>query len=571
MSKNRQYLVFLFIMVFMAFLFFRLFYLQVVEYEKFSKMASLQHNKVLEIKPRRGVIFDSGMEPLAVNLDVESVYCDPGAVKDKPRSSAILSKILCVDKDILDEKFERQKAFVWIKRKIDAPTAEKIKKQKLPGIAFLTENKREYSNDAMAAHVIGFVGIDNDGLEGIELEFNEKLKGKPGRRHLIRDAKSETVLFNEEESLPAENGYNIVLTIDSVIQYITEEELSKQARKYRANGASAVVMDPSSGRILALANYPSYDLNDFSTAPQEVLKNKAISSIYEPGSVFKIVTASAVINEGLVELDDKFYCEKGNYKVAGRVLHDFHKYGDLTFREVIGKSSNIGTVKAAGKLGEKKLYNYVKRFGFGEKTGISLPGEVKGISRPFSRWSKSDITTIPIGQGIAVTPIQLAAAMSVIANGGYLVKPYIVKKITTWEGGVYREFKPIVRRRVLREETCVKMKECLKYAVTAGTGRRAESDLYELAGKTGTAQKINPEGGYFPDKYDATFIGLAPVDNPVLSIVITVFDPHPVYFGGVVAAPVFKNMAERILQYMDSNKPSAGSKVVQTPLAAGIK
>jgi len=552
MYKTRRYLVFLFVMVFIAVLFFRLFCLQIIECEKFTRMASDQHNKVLEIKPQRGVIYDFDMEPLAVNLEVPSVYCNPRTITDKKRTSSILSRILRMDKSVLAEKFSKQKAFIWIKRKIDEKLAKKIKKQKLTGVDFLTENKREYAGDAMAAHVIGFVGVDNNGLEGIELEFDEKLRGKAGYRHLIKDAKSETVLFVDKDSIPAENGFNIVLTIDSVIQYIAEEELSKRARKYKAEGAVAIVMNPASGRILALANYPGYDLNDFENERPEVFKNKAISNVYEPGSVFKIITASAVINEGLVDLDDKFYCERGKYRVSGRVLHDFHKYGELTFREVIGKSSNIGTVKAAKKLGGKKLYNYIKRFGFGEKTSVSLPGEVSGISRSFSAWSRSDITTIPIGQGIAVTPIQLAAAISTIANGGYLVKPYIVDKITTWEGGVYRQFKPTVRRRVLKEETCVKMREILKYAVTAGTGRRAASDLYQMAGKTGTAQKVNPDGGYFSDKYDATFIGIAPADAPVLSIVVAVFNPRPVYFGGVVAAPAFKKMAERILQYMDS-------------------
>ncbi|MFH1395384.1 MAG: penicillin-binding transpeptidase domain-containing protein [Candidatus Omnitrophota bacterium] len=507
----------------------------------------------MEIMPLRGIIFDHNMDPLAVNLDIPSVYSDSRRIKKKEDTARILSKVLDIDNDVLLEKLKRDKSFVWLKRKIDNSEAQEIKNLQLNGINFSNESKRYYSNDNRACHVIGFVGIDNEGLEGIELEFEDKLKGKPGYRHLIRDANRKTVLFNEKDSLPPQNGYNIVLTIDSVAQYIAGEELKNTVCKFNAAGGSVIVMEPFSGRILALANYPDYNLNVLETASQDIVKNKAVASVYEPGSVFKIVTASAVLNEGLVDLDDKFYCEKGFYKTRGRILHDVRGYETLTFREVIGKSSNIGTVKAASKLGEAKLYSYIDRFGFGKKTGITLPGEVDGISRPVSQWSRSDITTIPIGQGIAVTPIQLVNAVSVIANGGYLMKPYIVERMTTWDNGLYRAYKPVVLRRVISRETSQKMKDVLRYVVTDATGRRAASDLYELCGKTGTAQMVNPEGGYYKNKHDATFVGFAPMDNPLISIVVAIYDPHPVYSGGKVAAPAFKNIAERILQYINSN------------------
>ncbi|MGB2651058.1 MAG: penicillin-binding protein 2 [Candidatus Omnitrophota bacterium] len=554
MFRARQYLVFIFLITLLLSLFFRLFYLQVLNFERFTELASGQHNKVLKIEPRRGAIFDRYLEPLAINLDVPSVYCDPRNVKDPERTADVLVEVLGVDRDTVLERIKRDKVFVWIKRKIDPSEAEVLKKADLNGIYFLTESKRSYGNDNMASHVVGFVGIDNNGLEGLELLFDEQLRGKPGWRHLVRDAKRRTVLFNEKESIPAQNGHNLVLTIDSVIQYITEEELKKAVEKYNASSASAIVMDPFTGKILAMANYPDYDLNEYSETPSDIMKNLAVMSVYEPGSVFKIVTASAALEEGVVDLEEEIYCENGEYKVGGRILHDFHQYKDLPFREVVSKSSNIGTVKIAERLGKDKVYDYIEKFGFGEKTGIDLPGESGGISRPPRVWSRSDITTIPIGQGIAVTPLQMTCAMSVIANGGYFVRPYVVERITTWEGETHKEFFTQGKRRLLSEETCEEMKDALSHVVSSGTGRRASSKLFEVCGKTGTAQMVRPEGGYYENKYNATFVGFAPKENPVVTILVTARDPHPVHFGGSVAGPAFKKIAEGSIQYLGSGK-----------------
>ena len=554
MSRARQYLVFFFFISLLLSLLIRLFYLQVLSFDRFSGLASEQHNKVLKVEPRRGTISDRYMESLAINLDVPSIYCEPRNMRGKARTAEALSKILCMDRESLLEKFNRDKGFLWVRRKCSGKEAKRIKELDLAGIYFMDESERNYSNDNLAAHVIGFVGIDNEGLEGLELLFDEKLKGRPGWKHLVRDAKKRTVLFNEKESIPPQNGYNLVLTIDSVMQYIVEEELRKMAKKFHASGASAIVMDPFSGKVLAMANYPDYDLNAFSGTPREFMKNDAISSVFEPGSVFKVVTASAALDEGEVDFETRIYCENGEYRTGGRILHDYHGYGELSFLDVIARSSNIGTVKVAQKLGEKKVYEYIRRFGFGEKTGIDLPGEISGISRPPSVWSRSDITTIPIGQGIAVTPLQMACAINVIANGGYLMKPYVVDRITTAEGETHKQFKPVAKRRVLSEYTCEKMKDALRRVVTDGTGRRARSRLYDACGKTGTAQMVNPAGGYYPDKYNATFIGFAPMELPAISVVVTARDPHPVHFGGSVAGPTFKRITERVLQYLDFNK-----------------
>lgn len=554
MFRARQYLILFFFTLLLVALFFRLFYLQILRFDKFSLMAEKQHNRVFEVEPRRGAIFDRYMEPLAINLDVASVYADPRSIEDKELTARVLSETLGLNEDALLEKLQKDKAFVWVKRKIDSSEEERLKEKNLYGVHFVSESKRNYSNDNMASHVMGFVNVDNKGLEGLELLYDDQLRGEPGWRHLMRDARRRTVLFDEKESIPAKNGRNLVLTIDSVVQYITEEELKKMVLKFKASSATVVVMDPFTGQVLAMANYPDYDLNLSSTSNKDVRKNHSVSSVYEPGSVFKVITASAALEEGTVDLDDEIYCENGEFKTDGRILHDYHGYGKLSFREVIARSSNIGTVKVAKKMGKDIMYDYVTRFGFGEKTGINMPGEVSGISRNSKIWSRSDITTIPIGQGIAVTTIQLACAVSVIANGGMLVQPYIVDKITSWEGNVYERFHPVTKRRVLSESTCEKMKETMNLVVTEGTGRHAKSKLYDFCGKTGTAQMVNPAGGYYENKYDATFIGFAPMDEPLIAIVVVAHDPHPLHFGGTVAGPTFKRIAERTLQYFGSTQ-----------------
>ena len=556
MPKARRYFVFFTLLILLTTLFLRLFYIQIIRFEDFKQKAKNQHSKEFTIDPRRGTIFDKYMEPMAINLDAHSIYCNPRQIKeeDKRKIAETLSNILDLDEENVYLKLKKDKGFVWIKRKVGYDTYKIVKDFEIEGIFFELESKRKYPNDNTAAHILGFAGIDNEGLEGLEGYYDDKLKGEAGWRSFIRDARMRTVLLKEEQSMPPRNGYNLILTIDSVVQYIVEEEIKNMTEKFNAEEASIVVMDPVTGKILALANYPTYNLNNYSKSEIGDRKNTAISNVYEPGSVFKIVTASAALNEGMVSLEDTIYCEKGEYRSGGRILHDFHRYGELSFREVIGKSSNIGVVKTAERIGKDKVYEYICKFGFGQKTNIDLPGEVAGISREPSIWSRSDITTIPIGQGIAVTPIQLASAISVIANGGYLMKPYIVDRITTWEGEEIKRFSPIVVRKVINNRTCEYMKDALRYVVTDGTGKRANSTKYEFCGKTGTAQMANPKGGYYDNRYYATFIGFAPKEEPRIAIVVMAKNPHPVYFGGSVGGPTFKKIAERTLEYLESNR-----------------
>ncbi|MBU1656658.1 MAG: penicillin-binding protein 2 [Candidatus Omnitrophica bacterium] len=528
-------------------------YLQIFNHEKFKEMAEEQHNTVYRIEPLRGMICDRFGEPLAINLDTPSICANPRSIDDKENTAHQLSRALDVDEEVLLERLRRDKAFVWVKRRVAPPIAAKVKGLELPGIYLTNESKRYYPNDAMAAHIVGFAGLDNAGLEGIELFYDSKLRGKPGLRYVVRDARLKPILFDEKSSVPAQNGFNVVLTIDSVIQYIVEKELDAMVKKFKAKGASIIVMEPSTGKILAMASYPGYDLNDSANVRAAAKKNTAIASVFEPGSVFKIITASAALNEGICSLDEKFDCENGSYSIGGRILSDYHPYGELTFDKVISKSSNIGTVKIARKLGKKKFCEYIERFGFGKINGIDLAGEVPGIYRSPDGWTPSDMTTIPIGQGIAVTPLQLVCAVSAIAAGGNLMKPYIVDRVTTWEGGVVRSNHPLVRRRVLTNETCREMRSILADVVETGTGRRARSKIYVMCGKTGTAQMVNSEGGYYKNKYDATFIGFAPKEDARISMIVTARDPHPSHFGGTVAGPTFKNIAEKTLEYLESN------------------
>jgi cell division protein FtsI (penicillin-binding protein 3) len=403
----------------------------------------------------------------------------------------------------------------------------------------------------LACHVLGSVDIDNKGLEGLESYYNSYLQGTGGWLVSMQDAKKNLLMSYQQDFLPPKNGHSLVLTIDDVIQNIAERELYKMYDKYNAKGASIIVMDPKNGDILALANYPAFDLNNVAKRSPESIRNRAINDFFEPGSIFKIVTASAAIEENAVKLTDKFDCENGAWKVGKRVLHDHRPHGILTFKEVIELSSNIGTVKAASIFGPEKMFKYMRLFGFYEKTGIDLPGEVVGMNRPLSGWTPSSMYAIPMGQEVTSTAIQLARAISVIADNGFLVKPRIVKQILDEEGEVVKEFPAQITRKVISPKTAATIRGILMGVVETGTGKKAQMEEFSAGGKTGTAQKVDPGGKYSHNRFVASFIGFAPVSRPVLAIAVCVDEPHPVYFGGDVAAPVFKNVADESLKRLN--------------------
>ncbi len=513
----------------------------------------------MEIEPERGDIYDRNLQKLAIDCKVSSLYASPNQIstESKPAMATALSDILGMDREIIFDRLSRDKSFVWIAREVEKEIAAEITGLGLEGLKLMKENKRFYPKGRLASHIIGFTGIDDRGLEGIELEYDDFLKGKPGYRQTIRDAKRRDILSGDISFVPPSNGLDIVLSIDEAIQYIAQTYLDNACKKRKAKSGTVIVMDPYTGDILALANHPSYDLNAVSTTNADVRRNRAFTDIYEPGSVFKIVTASCALENDVAAMDQEFFCEDGEYYIGGRILHDHKPHGTLTFTEVFEKSSNIGVTKIAEIIGKDELYRFIKLFGFGEASGIKATGEVQGIIRRPDEWSGVSISAVPMGQEVAVTSIQLIMAMSAIANGGELLEPHIVSRIVSEDNNVIKSSSRAVKRRILSKATAKKMKSILKGVVERGTGRNARLDLYTSAGKTGTAQKVGPDGKYSHSKFVASFIGFAPVNRTRIAVLVSLDEPQGTYYGGTVAAPVFKEVAGDVLKYLKV-KPDKG-------------
>lgn len=546
--RRRIEAVFLLFIIFLIICIACLFYIQFFRSKYLARLAKKQYSLYVELEPRRGTIYDSNLKAQAVNIAVDSLYAIPCEIEDKEAVIRKLIPLLNVDHAYLKDRLYREKSFIWLARKLSPEQSEAIRKLNIKGLDFIKESKRCYPNGYLSSHVIGFAGLDNTGLEGIELYYDKHLKGQSGWALFLRDARQRKLDLWEEMILPRD-GYDLVLTIDEVIQYIAERELDKVYQNSRAKAASIIVMDPHTGAILALANRPTFDLNDYTNTEKDKLRNRSICDLFEPGSVFKIVTAVAALEEKKVVEDDKFFCENGSYRVANHTLHDHRPHGWLNFREVIVQSSNIGTTKVAQTLGANLLYQYIKLFGFGSKLGIDLCGEITGITREPRFWSKISIAAIPIGQEVGVTSLQLASAISTIANGGKLMKPYVVGEIRDRDGEIIKRFSPVMIRKVISIDTASRMKKILMGVVENGTGKLAKLSGITCAGKTGTAQKLEPNGTYSHNKFIASFIGFAPAEDPVIAIAVIVDEPRPYYFGGVVAAPVFKNVANDVLRY----------------------
>ncbi|MFH0917842.1 MAG: penicillin-binding transpeptidase domain-containing protein [Candidatus Omnitrophota bacterium] len=551
--RRRCEAVFLIFFIFLLLCVGRLFFIQFFRSDYLTAIAKKQHNQLVELEPRRGVIYDCNLKAQAFNMSMDSLYGVPIEIKNKEVVINQLQSILGLEHSYLEERLNRKKSFIWLVRKLTPEKSAAIKNLNIKGLGFLRETKRIYPNSYLASHIIGFSGMDNVGLEGVERGFDNYLKGVPGWAIFLRDARLKKLDIWEKMVVP-QDGLDLVLTIDEVIQYIAERELEKAFINFHAKGASIVVMDPHTGRILAMANRPTYDLNDHSAVGKDMMRNRAICDLFEPGSVFKIVTASAALEEKKVTEEDVFFCENGSYQVGGRILHDHQPHGNLTFRQVIEESSNIGTVKVAQLLGQDTLYQYVRAFGFGSKLGIDLSGEISGMIRPVRLWSKTSITSIPMGQEVGVTTLQLAGAISVIANGGQLMKPYIIDSVRDNQGRIIKQNKPVLIRKVISVDTAMRIKKILTGVIEEGTGKLAKVLGFSAAGKTGTAQKLEPNGTYSHNKFVASFIGFAPAEDPLLTIVVTVDEPHPYYFGGVVAAPVFQKVASDVIRYLKGNQ-----------------
>ena len=463
-----------------------------------------------------------------------------------------IAKVLNVDPQQLAKRLGADRYFVWIERRVTPNEATRIRELDIPGIELTTEARRYYPNRHLAAHLIGFADIDGRGIEGIELAYEDRLRGSDRRVEAIRDRRGHVVFADDMEDDRTIQGQSVVLTIDKAIQHIAERELALGVRTFEARGGSVVVMDPSTGEILALANYPPFNPNEPSKHPTAHRRNRAVVDRFEPGSTVKPFTMAAALAAGAVKPNQSINCENGVTRMGGRLLHDAHPYEWLTPTQILAYSSNIGTAKIAQDLGKKDLYRGFRRFGFGEPTGLGVPGETAGILRHYRRWYEIDTAAVSFGQGMSVTNVQLATAMSAIANGGQLMQPMLVRRMSDGHGATIEENKPRVRRQVVPRRVAKLVGQMLT-AVTepGGTAIEAAVDGYIVAGKTGTAQKADyVHGGYAKDKWLASFIGFAPADRPSVVISVVIDEPVIAHYGGTVAGPVFRRIAEVTLRHM---------------------
>ncbi|VAX26183.1 Cell division protein FtsI [Peptidoglycan synthetase] [hydrothermal vent metagenome] len=533
-----------------ALVFVRLIFIQGIERDTWLARADQAQEKTVQLEPERGTIYDRNGNVLAMNFDRPSLYAIPGEIKNPKRTAKKLAKILEVRSDRLLRKFKRKKAFVWLKRKIDLEQMKKIDALKIKGIRSVMESKRVYPKGNLFGQVLGFTGLDNQGLEGIEKKHDPILRGTSGAIILERDAHGKSIFPKDLQYIESTPGRDLHLTVDENIQHISERELRRMVESSGAKGGTAIVMNPWNGEILAMAIQPAFNPNKVRTSSPAEWRNRAITDFYEPGSTFKIITASAALEEKLVRPEDLIDCEEGAYRVRGTTIHDHDPFGIISFRQVIAHSSNIGTIKVAEILGPERLSNYAQAFGFGERLGIALNGESPGLLRKTKNWSGRSLASIAIGQEIGVTPLQMVTATSVIANGGYLMTPKIIREVRGKNGEETNP--PQIKRRVLSEETAREMTEILKGVVSnTGTAIRAAVSGYTVVGKTGTAQKIDPETRrYSPDKFVSSFVGYVPAEDPVLTILVMVDEPEGKGWGGEIAAPVFSNIAKEVLHYL---------------------
>jgi cell division protein FtsI/penicillin-binding protein 2 len=558
---------------------FRLVYLQMNKHDEYAGLAAEKHVYKQPIFAERGAIFDANNEVLAHNTPVETVVADATHLNNRDALIPLLRDALEIPADELKEKLQGDRRYIVLKREMPAAGAaalkEKLRAQNLHGIYFERDSTRIYPNGSMLCHVIGFTDFDHRGIQGVESSMEEYLHGQDGYRYIEHNrAGQEMVLYRGQERTPR-NGYQVHLTVDLNLQNIVENEIDAAMREYTPQKATIILMRPQTGEILAMANRPAFDLNERADAKPEQMKNRAIIDMMEPGSTFKIVTAAAALNEQKVRPDTTIFCENGIWNFGGRPLHDHKAYGDLSVQDILVKSSNIGAAKLALSVGDQKFYEYIRRFGFGERTGIELPGEISGVIRPPQSWSKISITRIPMGHEVGVTPLQMTVAMATIANGGKLVTPRIVKSIMTEDGKTVSTFSPVVLRQVITPETAAQIGKALRGVVSdRGTAAAAAVPGFTISGKTGTAQKVDPKGGYEQGKYVVSFTGYLPSDHPEFVGLVVLDDAHTtrpeLNYGGLVAGPIFSRIAEKAARYLDLEphedvgKPTAAGRVALT-------
>jgi cell division protein FtsI (penicillin-binding protein 3)/stage V sporulation protein D (sporulation-specific penicillin-binding protein) len=538
---------------------FRLVYLQMVKHDEYSALAANTHVDKVPIYAERGAIVDANGDVLAHDTPGELVYVDGKHVNDAERLAPLLAATLNLPPDEVAEKLATRRPYIVMQHQVPPAVTtllkQQTKEQDLRGVYYIREPGRVYPNNSMLCHVIGFTDFKHVGIQGVEASMEGYLHGQEGFRFIERNRKGEEIVSYRGQERAPRDGARVQLTIDLNLQTIVENEIDEAMRKYSPIKATIILMRPETGEVLAMANRPHFDLNQRNEAKPEEMKNRAIIDVMEPGSTFKIVTAATALNERKVQLDSTIFCENGVWSYGGKLLHDHgHGYGELSVQDILVHSSNIGAAKLALSVGEQKFYEYIRRFGFGEVTGVELPGETPGLLAPPQRWNKLSITRIPMGHEIGVSPLQMTVAMAAIANGGKLVTPRIVKSITKPDGEVIRS-QPTMLRQVISPETALQVGNALRGVVSdRGTAAAAAVPGFTIAGKTGTAQKLI-KGQYDPNKTVVSFLGFLPAERPEFVGLVVLDDPHTATreenYGGKVAGPIFASIAEKAARYLD--------------------
>jgi cell division protein FtsI (penicillin-binding protein 3) len=543
----------------------RAFHLQVLNQEEWQKRAERQHQKTIPLAPQRGTIHDRNGEELAVSVEVDSIYIEPAKVTEPARAASALASTLSLPPASVKTKLASNRGFLWLKRQVTPRESEQVRALGLDGVNFTREHRRFYPNSEIGAQVIGFTGLDPEGLEGIELKYNSVILGQGGYLVTERDALGRGIGSSDPLIQGESRGSDVFLTIDKNLQYLAEKELAAGVRNARAKAGTVVVLEPDSGRILAMASQPDYNPNALHRYRPSQWRNRSLCDTFEPGSTFKVFLLAAALNEGVVRLNQTIDCGPGTFKVGGKVIRDHKPYGRLSVAEILKVSSNIGFAKIGKTMERERFHRYISEFGFGARTGVDLPGEVTGLVRKPSQWFEIDLAAISFGQGITVTPLQLAVATAAIANGGNLMAPYVVERVVNSYGETQEQHAPRVVRRVVSAEVARQVRELMSMTTeVGGTGTLAAVPGFRVAGKTGTAQKADPvTGGYSVDKRVSSFVGFVPAEAPRLVILVVLDEPDGQVYGGLVAAPVFSRIAAQALQYL---KVSPTLPVKENPL-----
>ncbi|MFQ5828257.1 MAG: penicillin-binding protein [Candidatus Methylomirabilia bacterium] len=531
---------------------FRLVVLQVIMHEESARLAEKQYSRTIALRPKRGPIVDRTGRPLAVSIAAESLYAHPDRIAARDQVARSLAPLLGEPQGEIAKRLETDRPFVWVKRKVPPSVARSVRAMREPGLGLIQEPLRLYPNRELAAHVLGFVGVDAQGLEGVEGAWDHHLAGQPGLAVVERDALGREVNGALSVLMPAAPGQGLSLTLDATIQYLAEREIDRAWRRTEAKVAMAVVLDPRTGELLALAIRPTFNPNNFTTASAAEWRNRVVTDPFEPGSIFKIILAAAALEEGVVKPEDLIYGEEGAITVANTVIHDWKQYGWLTFSEILQHSSNVGAIKVGLALGEERYFDYISRIGFGSLTGLGLPGESRGQVRSPEQWSGLSLAALSIGQEISVTPLQMVTAVAAVANGGRLLQPQLVRALLDASGSPLGVFQPRVIRQVISPATARTLTGILTRAVREGTGRRAAIEGYEVAGKTGSAQKFDLVTNRYSRKPGVlSFVGFAPAEDPRIAMLVLLDEPRNAQWAGEAAAPVFAAVARAALKHLN--------------------